>query len=469
MRKFFIVSKQREGVVPLYIRVRKKSPYVDFWINTHIEVNIEKWEKAFGDIQLYSKSGKDGKKVELLAQDIDKAIDEALTREFSRETVQDAVDAVAFKEEKERQKQIEEEARRKHEEEEAYKRMVQAKEDADVILYLTNLIEGMKNGSLLIEGKGRNRGEKYTVSTIKMWNNLLGILRRYNNEHPFTWSDIDKHFAVDFQNWLENEGYMAKSVNKYVGQFIALINRAYNDGKHTNVGASTSFIKKAVAEEKKATEIYLTADELNALYNMQLTGEDAIVRDVFIVGCCTCQRVSDYSNLKRENFTTTARGTKVVKLKQTKTRRNVVIPVLDDKLLKIAKKYNYQIPSVPDQVLNRYIKDICKRLSVNVKSLAVELPTVLTMKERAKEEREEISYKRDSHGRVVKPRYELITSHTARRTGITNLYLTGKFDVFQMMSVSGHKEAKTFKEYIKLSDEEIAEGIAEKMDNVNLF
>ena len=99
----------------------------------------------------------------------------------------------------------------------------------------------------------------------------------------------------------------------------------------------------------------------------------------------------------------------------------------------------------------------------------MELPTVLTMKERAKEERGEITYKRNKKGQVVKPRYEMITTHTARRTGITNLYLTGKFDVYQMMAVSGHKEAKTFKEYIKLSGDEMADGIAEKMQDNNLF
>jgi Ribonuclease G/E len=38
-----------------------------------------------------------------------------------------------------------------------------------------------------------------------------------------------------------------------------------------------------------------------------------------------------------------------------------------------------------------------------------------------------------------------------------------------MMHVSGHKEAKTFKEYIKLSDEKMGERIAEKMGNDNLF
>lgn len=74
---------------------------------------------------------------------------------------------------------------------------------------------------------------------------------------------------------------------------------------------------------------------------------------------------------------------------------------------------------------------------------------------------------RDAKGYVVKPRYDLVSSHTARRSGITNLYLTGLFDSFQMMSVSGHKDEKTFNEYIKLSSDEIADAIAKKLEERN--
>ena len=53
-----------------------------------------------------------------------------------------------------------------------------------------------------------------------------------------------------------------------------------------------------------------------------------------------------------------------------------------------------------------------------------------------------------------------MTSHTARRTGITNMFLSHKYDIVQMMYVSGHKTQKTFMDYIKLSSEEIADEIA---------
>lgn len=475
MRKFFVRTKRTEGTAPLYVRFQKRNPKTQFFINTHIDVEVARWRKCYEDMTLYVRTNVAEKYVERLAQTVDAAVDDATAGDnFTRESVQEAVDAIVFAEARELQRQQEEAAERERERREAQERAARAKADADVVAYLAELIADMRAGNVKIEGKGRNKGQNYTAGTIKMWNNFLKIIGRYRKTHAFTWDDIDKRFAARFTNWMIAEGYMAKTVNKYVSIFQALITRAYNDGKHNNVKATDYFVKTSVTDDQKATEIYLTAEELNALYNMPLTGEKMIVRDVFVVGCCTCQRVSDYSNLRRENFTTTARGTKVVKLQQAKTAKSVTIPILDDKLLAIAEKYNYNLPKVNDIILNRYIKDICKELAATVPSLNVELPTVLTMREREAERRAlekgaESPYKRDAEGRVVKPRYDMVTSHTARRTGITLLYLTGKFDAYQMMHVSGHTEAKTFREYIKLSDDEIAEGIAEKMANDNLF
>ena len=60
---------------------------------------------------------------------------------------------------------------------------------------------------------------------------------------------------------------------------------------------------------------------------------------------------------------------------------------------------------------------------------------------------------------VMTPRYNCVTTHTARRSGITNMYLTHKYTILQMMHVSGHKTQKTFMDYIKLSSDEIADEI----------
>ena len=79
------------------------------------------------------------------------------------------------------------------------------------------------------------------------------------------------------------------------------------------------------------------------------------------------------------------------------------------------------------------------------------------MKQKKQEELDEMAIERNDKGEVFMPRYDCVNTHTARRSGITNIYLSHKFTIVQMMHVSGHKTQKTF---IKLSSEEIDDEIA---------
>lgn len=140
------------------------------------------------------------------------------------------------------------------------------------------------------------------------------------------------------------------------------------------------------------------------------------MHDVSLVECYTSQRVGDNTNFTPNCFTIQA----------------------------ICEKYDYQIPSIDDQILNCYIKDILTELSKTVPSLAKKVPTVLTMKQRAK----------NAKGQYVITRANSVTTHTAWRNCITNMYLNHKFTINQMIYVSGHKTQKVFMDYIKLSSEE---------------
>jgi len=86
-------------------------------------------------------------------------------------------------------------------------------------------------------------------------------------------------------------------------------------------------------------------------------------------------------------------------------------------------------------------------------------PTKLTMKQKEKEKAGELTVERNDKGEMIMPRYDCVTTHIARRSGITNMYLSHKFTIVQMMHVSGHKTQKTFMDYIKLSSDEIADEI----------
>jgi integrase len=461
MGNYFLRTKKEKGTASVYLRVQKRNPKLNILVCSKVSVDIQQWDKVTQDVAKWNDYCKtqDGRKVKETLDSISSAIDNLISQGiYDKARIDEVVEAIVFREERERQRIQEEEERQEQERLRQIKEQEEEARKADVILFLENFLEGIKNGRI------KNGAENYTLNTCKVWSNFLGILKRFIQISPFTWKDINKALADRFVSFMEKNGYMVTSINKYIICFKAMIQNAMDQELHNNLIALRAFSKKKIQETDKAKEIYLTKAELQALYEMPLEGLKDKVRDVFLVGCYTCQRFSDYARLEKENFTKTAKGTKVVRIVQEKTGNDVVIPILNDNLLHIAEKYGYDIPKVNDVILNRYIKQILKELSSTVPSLARKERTLLTMKEREKEKQGLVSFERDNKGYVIKPRYELVSSHTARRSGITNLYLSGNFDTYQMMSISGHRDEKTFYEYIKLSSDEVADSIAQKKE-----
>ena len=83
----------------------------------------------------------------------------------------------------------------------------------------------------------------------------------------------------------------------------------------------------------------------------------------------------------------------------------------------------------------------------------------------------------NERGECIKPKWAMVSTHTARRSCITNMYLATKEDgspkytLAQRMSVSGHKTEGQYINYIKCSLDEYAEMVAAANDTNedNLF
>lgn len=194
------------------------------------------------------------------------------------------------------------------------------------------------------------------------------------------------------------------------------------------------------------------------------------MRDVFLIGCYTGQRFSDYSRISKDDFQVTSSGTRIIRLVQQKTKKSFPIPILSDNLVTLCNKYDGNVPRVSSVILNRYIKVICRELSETIPSLAIKIKSLITMKERnaettySKNHDGQMMYERDAEGNIYLPRWQRVTSHTARRTCITLMYLSHKYTIAQMMSVSGHTSEKIFLDYVKLSLDEIADDVARNND-----
>lgn len=302
-----------------------------------------------------------------------------------------------------------------------------------------------------------NNGKPYAKGTIESWQSFRRLYSIFDPDNVLDWSNLDHEAVGRFWNFLLGRRLMPTTINKYMICFRALTGYAYSDGIHNNHRALSIFSRPIVSDNEKRAEIYLSDFEIEAMAQMVLSGREEMVRDLFLVGCYTCQRVSDYTTLSPNNFTLTPRGTEIIEIYQQKTGNHVKIPILYQQLKKLCQKYNYELPRITTVEINATIKRICRRLAETVPSLNKEVSTRVSVAgEKCTGDIKTESYL---------PRWKLVSSHTARRSGITNLYLSGKLTVEQLMHISGHTSYRNFRQYIRLTSDEIADEIADAWQN----
>jgi len=174
------------------------------------------------------------------------------------------------------------------------------------------------------------------------------------------------------------------------------------------------------------------------LFNVDLSGNPRLcrVRDLFLIGCYTGLRFSDFTELQPGNFKKTAEGKEFIEMMTRKTGVKVTIPVKSE-LREILSGYDYQPPkAISNQNFNEYLKEVGELAGL------IE-PTMLT---------------RFRNGKRIDqtfPKYELMTTHTARRSFATNAYKAG-VPVKYIMSVTGHKTEREFYKYVRIRPDEHA-------------
>jgi hypothetical protein len=178
--------------------------------------------------------------------------------------------------------------------------------------------------------------------------------------------------------------------------------------------------------EEDVEGVFLDWKELSKIYHLDLSSNPCLIkyRDLFIVGCLTGFRFSDYSTLSLHHL-----KNGMLHVRQTKTGATVVVPLREDARKILVDKYEMSIPRVSMVNFNYYIKEVIKLASIN--------------------EPVRISHKRGNKVlEEVRPKYAWISSHTARRSFCTNEYLAGTPSDL-IMAVSGHKSETSFRKYIK--------------------
>lgn len=253
---------------------------------------------------------------------------------------------------------------------------------------------------------------------------VYNVIMRYFGEET-RWNDITPARIERFNEHLYNEGYALNTIGLIMRGLKGVMKAAYNKGYHSN-----DAFKFIVPVGEDTDAIYLTKAELDRLWELPLTGTMARSRDLFFLGVYTAARFSDYSKLTMANI---AGG--MIRYTSVKTSTPAIIPA-SPRLIEVLERNGGEAPRVTYQTFVLNLKKIGKLAGLDD---------------------DIVTYRTYGRKKVmkIKKKYELIGTHTARRTGATLLYQSG-VPASQVMMITGHSTESNFYKYIRTTKEENA-------------
>lgn len=304
--------------------------------------------------------------------------------------------------------------------------------------YIDNLIADSKSGKRV-----KPDGSRLTLGTIKHYTSSLKVIKRfaaYKGLNKLDFDDINLDFYYDLKQYCYD---VEKFTDNYFGSVIKFLrtcmNESFEDKIHNNQQHNS---KRFVTIKVDIENVYLSKEQLEHLAVLDLTKKTKLdrVRDLFLVGCWTGLRFSDFSNIKAKNI-----DGDFIEIKTRKTGETVAIPIhrtvraIMDKY--VGKTANSLPPAISNQKMNEYLKDLCKEAEFN----------------------EMISLQKSRSGNdvtITEPLHDLISTHTARRAFASNMFKMG-IPTMIIMAITGHKTEKSFYKYIKVTPRDKAEMMKE--------
>lgn len=254
---------------------------------------------------------------------------------------------------------------------------------------------------------------------------------------------IDRKLMLEYRTYLQKEYINPKGQKNKVSHINALLSelktllKSYAVPDHISSAVVDDIFNKILLTtkvDKRDNEIALHDDEIYKLYNYKAkTEQDERIKDTFIINCLTGQRISDIDKI--EPYTDPDSGAKRIMLYQkktgTKVKFDIVFQLAYDILI---DKYKGELPlkKRADTLIANNMPRIAREAGIHGTELVSEQrggetqPTVHEME-----------------------RWELIKTHTERRTFITLLKLRD-WDDIKVMKFSGHKDRTMVEHYCKL-------------------
>ena len=295
-------------------------------------------------------------------------------------------------------------------------------------------------------------GKPISEGTIKSYRNVCDRLIEFASvkKKRVDFDTITIDFYDDFKRFMIKEkNYAVNTIGRYFNTLITIMNEATERGLNSNLLYKS---KRFIVDKEETENIFLNDNELVEIYELDLSDFSKLdnARDLFLIGCYTGLRFSDYQELDLKKLT----KENTLEVRQKKTQKRLTIPFYHPIVLAIKEKYNGKTHNslprpISNQKLNKYIKEVGSM----VNSLSNKVDKNMTI----------------GGVKVIlqKPKYSFITTHTARRSFASNLVLKGK-NIFDIMEATGHQSEKAFRNYVKIEARDKVQRILKLYDNVKL-
>ena len=317
---------------------------------------------------------------------------------------------------------------------------------------------------------------KITPGTLKNYKGFLAQMKEYQKARKkvIDWDDLTLDFYKDYKQFFIEKKYSPNTIARHVKNMKTMLYAA----KDLHLTTRDDFTSKNWSADREDVEnVYITETRLKELYEFDMSDYQEMkkraeryakdeeekkrlihalkrdlyrrklseARDIFLLGCLTGQRISDYKRLSDDMIETIQGDRMFLYVVQVKTEKDVYIPY-NNIIGEILGRYGGNLPKIYDQHLNERIKVVGLLLGWTEPAGLMERKGLM----------EYPSKKRFC---------DAIVTHTARRTFATNAYKNG-VPLSAIMAVTGHSSEDMLRRYLKLNTKERALLAAEAFDKV---
>lgn len=291
------------------------------------------------------------------------------------------------------------------------------------------LIDFVRDYQSEMKVKINPRTEKpISQATIRNFNTTLMRLEKFEKfkKKRYFLHNVDLTFHTDFKKFESNVLLLSQnSISKDLKQIKTVCLDAFDKGYTISEQVRS---KKFNAPTEKTLFVTITEDEIEKIKKFK--GSDYLenAKDWLIIGCWTGCRVNDLMLLSKDNILINPKGQKFIRYTQSKTNKQVDLPIHPDVNEILIRLGNFPRP-ISDQRFNEWIKIVCRESGL--------INEVHGTRQNPKTHLKEIG---------TFQKWELIRSHTCRRSFATNHY--NKLSNKLIMAVTGHATERMLLSYI---------------------